>query len=207
MFDSASPLPNPFTIPGTSCSEGSGHYELHYETETSWSGGLDLSEAWLECSDGDETIDLVGEAAELTDDQKEKIKEETNALIRDLGDIDAEVPTNTDELQSIANDAGHPITATILGALIPLVAEVSGVGVYGMVTTILRTVIYSPSAWMYLPAIVYVLFMQGQNLVGAELQSAHSDIEELDTEFQEGNLAQEEYEQKRQDVIAQHVSA
>lgn len=207
MFDDANPLPNPFPIPGTSCTEGSGHYELHYETETSWSGGLDLSEAWLECSDGDESIDLVGEAAELTDEQKEEIKEGTNALVSDLGDIDAEVPTDTDELESIANDAGHPVTATILGALVPLVAEVSGVGLYGMVTTILRTIIYSPSAWTYLPAIVYVIFMQGQNLVGADLQSVSSDIEELETELDEGNIGQDEYEQQKQDVIAGHVSA
>ncbi len=207
MLDDANPLPNPFPIPSTSCGEGDGHYNLHYETETSWSGGLNLTNAWVECSDGDERIDLAGKAADLTEEQKQKVQDGTEELISDLGDVGDDVPTDPDELESVANDASHPVTATILGRLVPLAAEVSVGGVYSMVTTILRTIIYSPSAWTYLPAIVYVIFSHGQAIAGSDLEGIHAGVDDLNTKLEAGEITQDEYAQSRKEVVQEQFAS
>jgi S-adenosylmethionine/arginine decarboxylase-like enzyme len=203
MLDDANPLPNPFPLPPTSCGDG-GHYKLHYETEMSWSGSLNLKKALLECSDGTESINLVAKEDNLTEEQKNEVEASTKRIIDSLGDLDEEVPTNTDELQSIVGDVQHPVTATILSELVQLVSGMSGVSVFSLVTTILQTIIMSPSGWAYVPAIMYVIFSHGKEIAGKDLQEAHSKFEELDQKFEEDDLAKENYSQKKREIVADH---
>jgi hypothetical protein len=98
----------------------------------------------------------------------------------------------------------HPVTATILSELVQLVSGMSGVSVFSLVTTILQTIIMSPSGWAYVPAIMYVIFSHGKEIAGKDLQEAHSKFEELDQKFEEDDLAKENYSQKKREIVADH---
>jgi len=207
MLESTNPIPDPFPLPITSCGDGNGHYELHYETETSWSGGLRLKEAWLECSTGKETIDLLEKADDLTEEAKSKIEDVTERILESLRDLKEDVPTDTDELQSMANDASHPVTAAILSGLVLLASEISGFGVYALITTILGTIVLTPTGWVFIPAIVYVIFAYRKKLKEQNLINLKSKIEEIDREFEEGDITEEEYRERRNIVIENHFSS
>lgn len=203
MLDDANPLPNPFPLPNTSCGEG-GHYKLHYETEMGWTGSLDLKQARLDCSDGNESIDLVAKEDDLSEEQQKSVKTSTKRIISALGDLDEEVPTHPDELQSIVGDAQHPVTATILSELVQLVSGLPGVSVFSLVTTILQTVITSPSGWAYVPAIIYVIFSHGKGIAERDLQEVGSKFEELENEREGNGLSEADYSQKKRDIVGNH---
>lgn len=207
MLESTNPIPNPFPLPITSCSGGNGHYELHYETEASWSGGLKLKEARLECSTGEETVDLLEKADDLTEEAKSKVEDVTERILESLRDLKQDVPTDTDELRAIANDASHPVTATILSGLVLLASEISGFGVFALVTTILGTIVLTPTGWVFIPAIVYVLFAYRKNLKEDNLENLKTKIEDLDSKLEERIITENEYKKRRDDLIEEHFSS
>jgi len=207
MLESTNPIPNPFPLPITLCSGGNGHYELHYETEASWSGGLKLKEARLECSTGEETIDLLEKADDLTEEAKSKVEDVTERILESLRNLKQDVPTDTDELRAIANDASHPVTATILSGFVLLASEISGFGVFALVTTILGTIVLTPTGWVFIPAIVYVLFAYRKSLKEENLENLKAKIEKLDSKLEEGEITKDEYRERRNDLIEGHFSS
>lgn len=203
MLGKSNPLPNPFEIPIASCDEGKGYYEFHYDL--SWSGGL--KSAKLRCSSGSEEIDLIEKASSLTDEAKRKIKKVTKRIIQSLGDVKESTPKSRDDLMSMANDASHPVTATILSGLVLLASEISGFGVFALLTTILGTVILTPAGWVFIPALVYVIFAYRKKLKGENLVELKNRIQELDTKLEEGDISKSEHNARRDDLIEEHFAA
>ena len=161
----------------------------------------------MECSTGKETIDLLEKADDLTEEAKSKIEDVTERILESLRDLKEDVPTDTDELQSMANDASHPVTAAILSGLVLLASEISGFGVYALITTILGTIVLTPTGWIFIPAIVYVIFAYRNKLKEQNLTNLKSKIKEIDREFEEGDITEEEYREHRNIIIENHFSS
>lgn len=195
-------FPNPLKIPIASCDKGKGHYEFHYDLSLRRA----LKTAKLRCSSGSEEIDLIEKASSLTDEAERKVEEVTKRVIQSLSDVEGNIPKSRDELAAMANDASHPVTATILSGLVLLASEISGFGVFALLTSILGTML-TPAGWVFIPALVYVIFAHRKKLRDENLVELKDRIQELDAKLEEGKVGKDEYNTRRNDLIEEHFAA
>ena len=193
-------VPNPIRIPVASCDQGQGHYDLHYTL--SWSGGL--KKAQLVCSSGNEEIDLIAKASALTEKAKHKIKTVTKQLIVTLQNFRDRVPRNREDLKAMVQNTRHPVTTAILSELVLLTSEISAFGVFALITTMIGVLVLNPAAWIFIPAVLYVLFSYRDQLSNKNLQDLAMTLQELDSELKKGNISEDDYNAQRKDLIEEY---
>lgn len=195
--------PNPIHIPVASCDESQGHYNLHYTL--SWSGGL--KEARLVCSSGNEEIDLIAKASALTEEAKHRVKTVTKQLIVALQDLRDKVPRSREDLKAMVQNTRHPVTTAILSEFVLLTSEISAFGVFALITTMIGVLVLNPAAWIFVPAVLYVLFLYRDQLSNKNLQDLRMALQELDDELENGNISKDDYDTQRKDLIEEYFDA
>ena len=198
---SLKPPSSPVTIPFVRCNGGKEKYKLHYK----FSWNLKPKKLKITCG-SEKEIDLFKAASDLTDRARIRVKNVTERMVKALQRVRNELPDDREKWKEVISNPKHPITASVLAALSLLAAEISGFGIFALLTTILGTMVLAPIGWAFIPLIVAIILAYRKQLEEEQLSELKKEINELDEMRESGGMNEDEYYEKRNEIVGSYFS-
>ena len=114
------------------------------------------------------------------------------------------LPKNREEWGQVVTNPQHPFTATLLVGLALILMEMSGFGIFLIVTWILGNLILSPLGWVLVPLVVAIAFAYRRYFKREKMRELKNQLDELEHRRDEGELTDEEFEAAREELLSRY---
>ena len=187
---------NNFDLPGLACENCKG--KLSLQVEAAGPQITHLKVICRQCGWEENILEKTGETYEAAKKQfKKSVDEITKALVK----LKDSLPKNKEEWTQVVKNPKHPFTATLLAGLALILMEMSGFGVFVVVTWILGNFILNPFGWVLVPLIVAIGFTYRRHFKQEKLSELKMKLKELEQQRDAGTLSKEDYEREKDKIL------
>ena len=144
--------------------------------------GIKIKSLFLDCKNCDQQINIIDKTADAYIEQKKKLQPLINRLTQLIIEAKRHIPKNKDDLSEAIQDPKHPFTAAVISALVLLLMELSGFGIFIVMSWILGNLILNPIGWVLIPIVVAITFTHKKSLknkIMVEFGKLIKDLEEM----------------------------
>jgi gas vesicle protein len=188
-------------IPLLQCDQCKNEYNLIVETE-----GIKLNELYLDCKNCDQQINILEKTSDLYNEQKERLKPLLDRLTKLIIEAKDHVPKNQPDLQEAIKNPRHPFTAAVITAIVILLMELSGFGIFMILTWILGNLILNPMGWVIIPSVVAIVFTHRESLKNKKIKEMGKLIKDLEEKLNNNEIDKEEFDKKRDEIFKQYFN-
>ena len=125
-----------FELPGISCEQCNGKLALFIDTR-----GVSISILKIVCTQCKREEDLLEKGSQALEAQKKRLKDAASEIAKSLLTLRDTFPKNREQWGEVVRNPKHPFTAALLSALLILLMELSGFGIFMVITWILANLI------------------------------------------------------------------
>lgn len=188
-----------FNLPGVSCEECGQALVLDIETKR-----VSIERLKVVCTQCDWEEDILEKGSEKFEGSKEHLRKLAKELAKTLTKLRDTLPKNREEWGQVVTNPKHPFTATLLVGLAIILMEMSGFGIFLVVTWILGNLILNPVGWILIPLIVAIAFAYRRYFKREQMGKLKTQLDELERKRDAGELTVEEFEAAREELIARY---
>jgi hypothetical protein len=188
-------------IPGLSCKSCGGNQSLSITTNV-----IKISELRLICQQCGIEEDILALAGEKYNKSKKEVKRLTKELSKTIIKLRKTLPKNKDDWSTIVTNPKHPFTAALLSGLVILMLELSGFGIFMILTWILGNLILNPVGWVLIPIVVAVVFHYRDSFTKNKISGLKEKLNNLEAQHEAGDLNDAEHDKAKDDLLASHFS-
>jgi len=189
------------SVPLIQCDQCKNEYNLVVETE-----GIKLNELYLACKNCDQQINIFEKTSELYKEQKERLKPLLDRLTKLIIEAKDHVPKNQPDLQEAIKNPRHPFTAAVITAIVILLMELSGFGIFMILTWILGNLILNPMGWVIIPSVVAIVFTHRESLKNKKIKEMGRLIKDLEEKLNNNEIDKDEFDRKRDEIFEQYFN-
>lgn len=186
-----------FDLPGVSCERCKSKLALTIETK-----GISITLLRVLCTSCDWQEDLLDRGTQVLDTGKKQLQDAAKQLSKTLLGLRTTLPKNRDEWTKVVTDPRHPFTATLLTGSVIVLMELSGFGIFMLVTWLLANLILNPVGWLLAPLIVAIAFTYRRHFRKAKLDELKQKMQELETQRDCGEMSTDEFEAARNKLFS-----
>ena len=190
-----------FNIPYVKCDSCQNDFNLIVESTR-----LTLKSLYLKCTSCDHEVNIIEKTSTLYKDQKQKLKPLIDRLTKLILEAREHIPKNKTELDDAIKNPKHPFTATVITAFLILLMELSGFGIFIILTWILGNLILTPVGWFLIPLIVAIAFTHKEKLKNKRMKELGKKIKDLEEKLNNGNIEKDEFYKQRDILFNQYFS-
>ncbi|MFN8491021.1 MAG: hypothetical protein U0350_25730 [Caldilineaceae bacterium] len=188
-----------FELPGISCEQCNGKLTLFINTQS-----VNISTLKIVCKQCNWEEDILEKGSQAFDTNKKRVKDATSEIAKSLLKLKNTLPKNKEEWGQVVKNPKHPFTATLLSALIILLMELSGFGIFMVITWILANLVLNPIGWFLIPLIVAIGFTYRSYFKRDRLNELKVKLSELEHKRDQGEITQEVYEVERNRLLSNY---
>jgi hypothetical protein len=166
--------------------------------KTKW---LKVDSLKLFCRECYSKQDLLEEAGDIIDDAKEKAKELVEKLSKTLIALKDTLPKDKEQFKDVVKNPKHPFTATLLTGLLIVLMELSGFGIFMVVTWIIGNLVLNPFGWVLIPIIVAVAFAYRNYFKKESLEKFKNKLSNLEKKRDGGEITKEQFDIEKNRII------
>lgn len=185
-----------FDLPGIACEKCKGKLALHIESE-----GASIAKIKIKCMQCGWEEDFLEKGSGAYEEGRKQFKGAVTEITKSLLKLKESLPKNTAEWSQVVKNPKHPFTAALITGLVIVLMELSGFGVFMVITWILSNLILNPVGWVLVPLIVAIGFTYRRHFKKDKLTKVKDCIAELERRRIAGEINQEEYETERDKCI------
>jgi uncharacterized membrane protein len=179
-----------------------GHYVLHIEI------GLSLLKALkLGCSSCGWEVDLLATISKSSAAAREKVARLLKDLWPTIVAAAKFLPRNKEELRRAVTNPRHPFTAAVLAAFTILAMEMSGFGIFALLSWALAHLVLNPVGWVLIPPLVAVVLAHRDRFQKDRIERLRTAISALDEKLDKGDISRDEYGARRGRLLEGDFSA
>ncbi|MBN2285944.1 MAG: hypothetical protein JXI43_05810 [Tissierellales bacterium] len=187
-----------FDLPAISCEQCKSSLALHIETK-----GVRISTLKIKCKQCDWEEDILEKGSETFDAGKKRIKEATSEIAKTLLKLRKTLPKDRKEWGKVVTNPKHPFTAALLVGIAILLMELSGFGIFMVITWILGNLILNPIGWLLVPLVVAVGFAFRRYFKRDKLEKLKTKLKELEQRRDLGEITLEEFETRKNQLFTE----
>ncbi len=188
-----------FELPGTSCEHCNTRLSLFIDTE-----GINISALKIVCTNCSWEENLLEKGSAAFEANKKRVKEAAREISKSLLKLKNTLPKSREEWSQVVTNPKHPFTAALLSALLILLMELSGFGIFVVITWILANLILNPLGWFLVPLIVAIGFTYRAYFKQDKLRELKVKLAELERKQERGEISQEVFEAARDKLLSDY---
>jgi len=152
------------------------------------------------------TEDLLGPVKDLPHDVTEKGRRISKGLAQTLVSMKDNIPRDNDGLKKMITTPTHPFTAAVLTGILLIAMDISGFGVFVLVTWTLGNLILNPIGWVLIPVVVAIAFHLKRYFEHDRLNHLRVKKQSLAIRLQRGEIDQPEFERLEKQLFSDYLS-
>ena len=166
--------------------------------------GITITSLLLSCIKCDEEINILEKSSELYSEQKKRLKPLIKRLTKLIIEAKDHIPKNKEDLSIAIKNPKHPFTASVITALVILLMELSGFGIFLVMAWLLGNLVLTPIGWVLIPIVVAVTFTHRKSLKNKRMKEFGRLIKALEEKLNNNIITKEEYEVKKEELFNQY---
>lgn len=192
-------------IPYSSCDicANTGHEgKIYLEVERR---GFWINQLELRCASCEWKVELLEAMKDQPKEASKKARRISKDIVRMLVSMKSNIPKDREGLRAAIRDPTHPFTASVLTGLLLLAMELSGFGVFMLVTWVLGNLILNPAGWVLLPIVVAIAFAFRRYFTRQNLERLRMANQKLVEQLQRQEIDQEEFNQLQKQLFDDYI--
>jgi uncharacterized membrane protein len=207
MLISGGTMKTTFDIPFAPCQECKGsEIKGHCMLQVELGLGI-LKELKLCCSSCPWEVDLLASVSRSSAEAKAKVARLIKQLWPTIVAAAKSLPRNGEELRAAIANPKHPFTAAVLAAFTILAMELSGFGIFALLTWVLGNLVLNPVSWVLIPFVVAVVLAHRDRFQKERIDRMRAALVALDGKLERGEIGRSEYEAMRDHLLRGDFSA
>jgi len=190
-----------FSLPGVSCDRCQGRLSLHLSVS-----GFRVKKFFTKCDECGAEDDLAEKAGSAVEGSKQKLKAWGVQISSKLMELKKTLPKDKDEWGAVVKDPKHPFTAALLSALVLILLEASGFGIFVAVTWILGNLVLNPLGWMLIPLVVAIVVQNRNKFRSERIKEIKEKLNDLENEKEYGEITEEEFDLRKKRLFEDFLS-
>ena len=128
-------------------------------------------------------------------------------VARSLVEVRRTVPKNREELGRVVRNPRHPFTAALLTGVVLILMEMSGFGIFLVVSWILSNLILNPLGWFVIPTVVAIFLAYRRVFARESFERIRGRLTELQERYDRNEISEQEYNGYRERILAEAFDA
>ncbi|MCG8552204.1 MAG: hypothetical protein MI799_17515 [Desulfobacterales bacterium] len=187
-----------FDLFGLSCEKCEGRLALFIKPKT-----ITISSLKLKCRQCEWEENILDKGSELYGSTKKKMKDSTGKIAKTLVSLKDTLPKNREEWKEVIKNPKHPFTAALLAGLVLIMMELSGFGIFMVLTWILGNLILNPVGWVLIPLIVAITFKYRSHFKRDKLNRIKKRLKELEQKKESEKMVDDEFEFEKNKLLGE----